>query len=55
MGKARSLLKFRSDGSAPKDYGQLVASGMTLPKRLYGLLGVNGKSHGTKPKARKRK
>ena len=55
MGKNRGLLKFRSDGSAPKDYGQLVISGMTLPKRLYGLLGVNGKSRGTKPKAKKRK
>lgn len=39
----------------PKDFGKLVTGSTTLKKRSYGFVGFNRKSHGTKPKSRKRK
>ena len=38
----------------PKDFGYLVTGVTTLKKHSYGFVGFNRKSHGTKPKRKKK-
>ena len=54
MATAKRFLNGVCGYLTPKDFGYLVTGATTLKKRSYGFVGVNRKSHGTKPKRRKK-